>query len=132
LSLFRHILLHKFLQLICWNHMKITKYQLARSAKIPRTLRMNLTILAWRMKLIHCPCGAPKEVFTYKSDNTKGKVISIIFVVLSRMSPTLEFEYHECAARVVFSSMGDISENTTKIIYLTLAKTLKNITLVFL
>jgi hypothetical protein len=29
-----------------------------------------------------------------------GKVMSIIFVVLSRsgMSPTLEFEYHECAA----------------------------------
>jgi hypothetical protein len=37
-----------------------------------------------------------------------GKVMSIIFVVLSRMSPTLEFEYHECAARVVFSSVGDI------------------------
>jgi hypothetical protein len=36
-----------------------------------------------------------------------GKVMSIIFVVLSRMSPTLEFEYHECAARVVFSSVGD-------------------------
>jgi hypothetical protein len=34
--------------------------------------------------------------------------MSIIFVVLSRMSPTLEFEYHECAARVVFSGVGDI------------------------
>jgi hypothetical protein len=47
---------------------------------------------------------------------------TIIFVVLSRMSPTLEFEYHECAARVVFLSVGDMSENTTKIVYLTLAK----------
>jgi hypothetical protein len=51
-----------------------------------------------------------------------GKVMSIIFVVLSRMSPTFEFEYHECVARVVFSSVGDMSENTTKIVYLTLAK----------
>jgi hypothetical protein len=33
--------------------------------------------------------------------------MSIIFVVLLRMSPTFEFEYHECAARVVFSSVGD-------------------------
>jgi hypothetical protein len=48
--------------------------------------------------------------------------MSIIFVVLSRMSPTLEFEYHECEARVVFSSVGDMSENTTKIVYLTLTK----------
>jgi hypothetical protein len=46
----------------------------------------------------------------------------IVFVVLSRISPTLEFEYHECAARVVFSSVGDMSENTTKMVYLTLAK----------
>jgi hypothetical protein len=48
--------------------------------------------------------------------------MSIIFVVLSRISPTLEFEYHECGARVVFSSVGDMSENTTKIVYLTLTK----------
>jgi hypothetical protein len=48
--------------------------------------------------------------------------MSIIFVVLSRMSPTLEFELHECVARVVFSSVGDRSENTTKIVYLTLTK----------
>jgi hypothetical protein len=48
--------------------------------------------------------------------------MSIIFVVLSRMSPTLEFEYHECEARVVFSSVGDMSENTTKVVYLTLTK----------
>jgi hypothetical protein len=53
-----------------------------------------------------------------------GKVMSIIFVVLSRsrMSPTLELEYHECAARVVFSNVGEMSENTTKIVYLTLAR----------
>jgi hypothetical protein len=48
--------------------------------------------------------------------------MSIIFVVLSRMSLTLQFEYHECVARVVFSSVWDMSENTTKIVYLTLAK----------
>jgi hypothetical protein len=48
--------------------------------------------------------------------------MSIIFVVLLQMLPTLEFEYHECAARVVFSSVGNMSENTTKIVYLTLAK----------
>jgi c-di-GMP-related signal transduction protein len=48
--------------------------------------------------------------------------MSIIFVVPSQMSPTLEFEYRECEARVVFSSMGDMSENTTKIVYLTLTK----------
>jgi hypothetical protein len=48
--------------------------------------------------------------------------MSIIFVVLTPMPPTLEFEYHECEARVVFSSVGDMSENTTKIVYLTLAK----------
>jgi hypothetical protein len=46
----------------------------------------------------------------------------IIFVVLSQMSPTLEFEFHECEARVVFSNVGDMSENTTKIVYLTLTK----------
>jgi hypothetical protein len=34
--------------------------------------------------------------------------MSIIFVVLSRMSPMFEFEYHECAARVVFSNVGII------------------------
>jgi hypothetical protein len=50
-----------------------------------------------------------------------GKVMSIIFVLLSRMSPTLEFEY-ECATRVIFSSVGDMSENTTKIVYLNLTK----------
>jgi hypothetical protein len=38
------------------------------------------------------------------------------------MSPTLEFEYHECAARVVFSRVREMSENTTKIVYLTLTK----------
>jgi hypothetical protein len=48
--------------------------------------------------------------------------IMIILLVLSRMSPMLEFEYHECAARVVFSSVGNMSENTTKIVYLTLCK----------
>jgi hypothetical protein len=46
--------------------------------------------------------------------------MSVIFVV--RNVPTLEFEFHECAARVVFSSLGHMSENTTKIVYLTLTK----------
>jgi hypothetical protein len=48
--------------------------------------------------------------------------MSIIFVVLSRLSPTLEFEYRECEARVVYSSVGDMSDNTTKIVHLTLTK----------
>jgi hypothetical protein len=48
--------------------------------------------------------------------------MSIIFVVLSQMSPTFEFEFYECEARVVFSSVGDMSENTTKIVYLILTK----------
>jgi hypothetical protein len=39
----------------------------------------------------------------------------VIFMVLSRMSPTLEFEYQEFAARQVFASVEDMSEsNLTK------------------
>jgi hypothetical protein len=48
-----------------------------------------------------------------KTTSRQNCVMSIIFMVLSRTSPTLEFE---------FLNVRDMSENTTKIVFLTLTK----------
>lgn len=48
------------------------------------------------------------------------KVMSTIFVVISRMLLALGYDYHECVARVIIASASHMSGCTAKIVYLTL------------
>jgi hypothetical protein len=45
--------------------------------------------------------------------------MSIIFVVVLRMSTALEYEFDECVARVEFESAGDMSKTIAKMICIT-------------
>jgi hypothetical protein len=50
-----------------------------------------MTILACRMKLIHCPCGAPKVVFTSRSEPDDDLSVTIlacrVTIVACRLKP---------------------------------------------
>jgi hypothetical protein len=54
-------------------------------------LAYRVTILACRMKLVHCPCGAPREVFT--SRNSKQKRYNLDFKKLENLLEICLFVY---------------------------------------
>ncbi|KAJ3628425.1 hypothetical protein MTP99_015729 [Tenebrio molitor] len=80
-------------------------------------LASPVTTLACRMKLIHCPCGAPKEVFTSRSDPDDDFSVTILACRVTILTCRMELIHCPCGApKEVFTSRSDPDDDLSVMI----------------